>query len=77
MTAHSTEQSIDAFVESERHRIPLTRQQACVLMGIKMTTLNKLIQTNELPSIRVGRRRFISRTAIDAFMQTHSTTTPR
>ncbi|HEY4215128.1 MAG TPA: helix-turn-helix domain-containing protein [Steroidobacteraceae bacterium] len=46
-----------------------------LLGGIARDTLYKLLRTGQLASTVVGRRRFISQSALDAYVAAHTTTT--
>lgn len=43
----------------------LTRYEAAELLGISYGYLDRLIRTGEIPSVKLGRRRKIPRTAVE------------
>ena len=47
-----------------------------LLGGIARNTIYELIRDGELPTVPIGRRRFISAAAIEAFIATSTTTEP-
>lgn len=51
-------------------RITLTRQEAAAVMGISISTLDR-IPTGELPRRRIGRRVLIRREDLDRYAQGH------
>jgi excisionase family DNA binding protein len=46
----------------------LSLKQACQVLGISRTSLYALLASNQLQSVTVGRRRFVTREAIDEFI---------
>jgi excisionase family DNA binding protein len=46
----------------------LSLKQACQILGISRTSLYALLASNQLQSVTVGRRRFVTREAIDEFV---------
>jgi excisionase family DNA binding protein len=42
--------------------------EACVLLGISRPTLNADIASGRIPTITIGKRRFVSRTALDRLL---------
>ena len=46
----------------------LSLKQACQVLGISRTSLYALLASNQLRSVTVGRRRFVTREAIDEFV---------
>lgn len=55
---------------SGEHPILLNAEQVAALMGIHRATVYELIASGELISIKIGRRRLISRGAIEQFIAT-------
>jgi excisionase family DNA binding protein len=51
-------------------------QARALLGGIARNTIYQLIRSGELASVPIGRRRFISAAAIEAFIATTTTTEP-
>jgi excisionase family DNA binding protein len=51
-------------------------QARALLGGIARNTIYELIRSGELASVPIGRRRFISAAAIEAFIATTTTTEP-
>ena len=46
----------------------LSLKQACQILGISRTSLYVLLASDKLRSVTVGRRRFVTREAINAFV---------
>jgi excisionase family DNA binding protein len=46
----------------------LSLKQACQVLGISRTSLYALLASNQLRSVTVGRRRLVTREAIDEFV---------
>ena len=46
----------------------LSLKQACQVLGISRTSLYALLTSNQLRSVTVGRRRLVTREAIDEFV---------
>jgi excisionase family DNA binding protein len=56
------------------NRVLLSRKEFSLLTGLSLRTIAKLIASRELLSIRVGRRRLISRAELAKFVRRdHST----
>ncbi len=51
----------------------LTVREAAALLHISRPTLVKYIKAGELPSVQIGRCRRIRRTALEAFLDRHTT----
>lgn len=50
-------------------RMLVTVRQACEQLQVSRWTLNRLMKTGELTSLKIGRRRYISPKAISAFIE--------
>ena len=51
------------------NKVLLSIEDALEATGVKRTTLYDLLRTQQLESIRIGRRRLIPAEALDAFVQ--------
>jgi excisionase family DNA binding protein len=58
--------------DRDLHSIDEAREQ---LGGISRNTIYDLLRNGELASVQIGRRRFISAAALEAFIATSTTTT--
>lgn len=55
-------------VASSGHSL-LTRKEAAQKLRISLFTLDKLISSNKLPSITIGRKRLIEKDQFESFIQ--------
>jgi excisionase family DNA binding protein len=60
------------------HKVLLSLNEFAFLASLSLRTTTKLVASNEIKSIRVGRRRLICRAELDRFArQDHPTTEPQ
>lgn len=50
------------------HKIAYSVQEAAYALSLGTTTVKKLIATGQLPSVRVGRRRLVPRSALETYI---------
>ena len=69
----SSPKDIIRDVEATDQPLLVTVEEAARLLGIGRTTMFELIGSGEIKSIRLGRRRLISRTTLETFVDELST----
>jgi excisionase family DNA binding protein len=57
------------FLVSQLHTV----NESCERLRISRDTLYQLIRTGELPTVKIGKRRFVTATALDEFIENHTT----
>lgn len=57
------------MTESDVRPLLHKRQAAAIRLNISLRTLDELLATKELPSVKIGKRRLVSEEAIQAFIR--------
>ena len=52
-----------------RQKLTYSINEACDVIGVRRDLLYRLINQGDLPSLKIGDRRFIRRQALEAFLQ--------
>ncbi|HJE60337.1 MAG TPA: helix-turn-helix domain-containing protein [Nocardiopsis listeri] len=50
------------------HKVAYSIQETARALSLGTTTVKKLIATGQLPSVRVGRRRLVPRSALETYI---------
>lgn len=68
--SNATQEMLDGPVGSESASHTLTTiREACEELRVSRWTLNRLMQSGEIASLKIGSRRYISRAAIGVFVK--------
>ncbi len=61
----------DLSPEQVQHREVMSRQEACVYLGVSLSTMERLIRAGALPVVKLERRVLIRKASLDAWLQAH------
>jgi excisionase family DNA binding protein len=64
---------MDRTVSDNSHRLAVAPAEAARMLGLGKTKLYELMAANEITSIKIGTRRLIRISAIEAFLDRQST----
>ena len=53
----------------DQSKLLLSPEETCAVLGVKRSTLFKMLETHEIPSIKVGRLRKIPSASLAAWVQ--------